>query len=69
MRVPRVATEKAFVYEVSPDGVTYTKFTSSSLTKVTITGQQPGSTIYVRYYAISKNGEGAISQPKSVIVI
>ena len=69
VRVPRSPDEKAFVFEKSLDGITYTKAISSSLTKISITGLQPASTLYVRYYAISKNGESATSQAKSIIVL
>lgn len=69
VRIPRGADEKAFVYEISTDGTTFTKATSSSLTKITISNLQAASTVYIRYYAISKNGEGATSQAKSVIVL
>jgi hypothetical protein len=69
VRVPRGTGEKAFVYEMSADNVSFTKVTSSSLVKITISGRTPGSTLYVRYYSISNNGEGATSQVKSVIVV
>ncbi len=69
VRIPRGTDEKAFVYEISADGATFNKATSSSLTKITISNLQPASTIYIRYYAIGKNGEGAISQVKNVIVV
>lgn len=69
VRVPRGKDEKAFVFEKSSDGVAYSKVTSSSLTKITINGLQTASTVYVRYYAISKNGEGEMSAAKSVIVL
>ena|SRR3989344_5983994 len=69
IRVPRGKNEKAFVYETSSDGATFSKAASSSLTKITINNLIAASTIYVRYYAISKIGESAVSQAKSVIVL
>jgi hypothetical protein len=68
VRVPRREGEKAFAFEVSTDGVSFTKVTSSSVTKVTLSGYTYGSTIHVRYYGISKEGEGEMSQSKSVLV-
>jgi hypothetical protein len=68
--VPRQTGEKAFVYEYSVDGgITWLELISSSLTKVTLSNQTPGSSISVRYYAISKTGKSAYSQIKSAIVV
>ncbi|MCD6066304.1 MAG: hypothetical protein K0S33_1130 [Bacteroidetes bacterium] len=47
VRVPRGIGEKAFVYEMSTDNTGFTKVTSSTLAKITISAQQPGSTLYV----------------------
>ena len=69
VRVPRKTGEKAFVYEYSADGTTWVELTSSSLTKVSLANQTPASTIYVRYYGISKTGKSAYSQSKSAIVL
>lgn len=69
IKVPRGPDEKAFVFEVSTDGTSFTKVKSSTLTKVEISGYTPGSTIYVRYYAINKQGETALSEIKSTIVL
>ena len=69
IKVPRNNNEKAYVYEMSTDNTTFTKITSTSLAKISITGQVPGSTVYVRYYSIGKEGESAMSQPKSIMVI
>jgi hypothetical protein len=69
VRVPRQTDQKAFVFEYSADGATWVDLTSSSLTKVTLANQTPGSNIYVRYYGISKTGKGAYSQTKSAIVL
>ncbi len=69
IRIPRGKDEKAFVFETSTDGIGFSKATSSSLTKVSIAGLTAATTVYVRYYAISKTGEGAVSQAKSVIVL
>jgi hypothetical protein len=68
IRVPRAAGEKAFIFETSTDGVNYSKTGSSSLTKIELSGFTPATTVHVRYYAISKTGDSAISQSKSVIV-
>ena len=68
--VPRQASEKAFVYEYSTDGGnTWLELISSSLSKVTLSNQTPGSNISVRYYSISKTGKGAYSQTKSAIIV
>ena len=67
--VPRQTGEKAFTFESSTDGTTWVEFASSTVTKVTLAGQTPGSTIYIRYYAINKTGKTAYSQSKSAIVI
>ena len=68
--VPRQANEKAFVYEYSTDGGnTWLELISSSLSKVTLSNQTPGSNISVRYYSISKTGKGAYSQVKSAIIV
>jgi hypothetical protein len=69
VRVPRGIGEKAFVYEMSTDNTGFTKVTSSTLAKITISAQQPGSTLYVRYYPISNEGEGPLSQAKSIMVV
>ncbi|MCD6069118.1 MAG: hypothetical protein K0S33_3944 [Bacteroidetes bacterium] len=68
VRVPRREGEKSFVFEVSTDGESFTKVTSNANAKVVLSGYTHGSTIYVRYYAISKDGESEMSQPKSVLV-
>lgn len=70
VRIPRGQDEKAFVFEKSTDGgASFSKAASSSLTKISIGGLQPASTVHVRYYAIGKNGEGAMSQAKYIIVL
>ena len=69
IRVPRQTGEKAFVFESSADGVTWVEFASNSLTKITLSNQVLGSTVYIRFAAISKNGKGAYSQPKSAIIV
>ncbi len=69
VRVPRQTGEKAFVFESSTDNATWVEFTSSTETKVTLSGQTPSSTVYVRYYAINKTGKTPYSQSKSAIVL
>ena len=69
VRVPRQTNEKAFAFEYSTNGTTWQEFTSSSLTKVTLPNQVLGSTVYVRYSPISKNGKGAYSQIKNAIIV
>lgn len=69
IKVPRGPDEKAFVFEASTDGASFTKVKSSTLTKVEISGYTPGSTLYVRYFGINKQGETAISEVKSLIVL
>jgi hypothetical protein len=56
-------------FETSADGITWAEGTSSSLTKTSIKNLTPGSTIYVRYYAIGKDGRGATSSSKNVMVV
>ena len=69
IRVPRQLGEKAFVFESSADGVTWVEFASNSLTKITLPNQALGSTVYIRFAAISKTGKGAYSQAKSAIIV
>ena len=69
IRVPRQTGEKAFIFESSADGITWVEFASSTETKVTLSNQTPGSTVYIRYYAINKTGKSAYSQSKSVIAV
>lgn len=69
VRVPRQTGEKAFVFESSADGHTWVEFACNSLTKVTLPNQVLGSTVNIRYAAISKTGKGAYSQAISVIVV
>jgi hypothetical protein len=69
IRVPRQTDQKAFVFEYSVDGASWVDLTSSTLTKVKLANQTPGSNIYVRYYGITKTGKGAYSQSKSAIVL
>lgn len=69
IKVPRGPDEKAFIYEVSLDGTSFTKVRTSTLTKVTVGGYTPGSTLYVRYHAINKLGETPDSMVKTVIVL
>jgi hypothetical protein len=69
IRVPRQTNEKAFVFESSADGVTWVEFASNSLTKITLPNQTPGSTVFIRFSAISKTGKSAYSQAKSAIIL
>jgi hypothetical protein len=69
VRMPRLVGEKAFVIETSADNLTWTETAMSSLTKVKISNLTPATTLYVRYYAISKTGKGATSQVKTIIVV
>ena len=69
IRVPRQTGEKAFIFESSADSNTWVEFASSTETKVTLSNQTPGSTVYIRYYAISKTGKSAYSQVKSAIAL
>jgi hypothetical protein len=68
IRVPRAIGEKAFIIEKSVDGNTWVEAITSSLTKIKLTGLTPSTTVYIRYYAISKTGKTAASQAKTVIV-
>ena len=69
VRVPRQIGEKAFIYESSADGTTWVEFATGTVTKVTLANQTPGSTVYIRYYAINKTGKSSYSQVKSAIVV
>lgn len=69
VRVPRGKDEKAFVFEISTDGTNFSKLRSSTLTKITIGGYAPGSTISMRYYAIVKTGDTPVSAAKSIMVV
>ena len=69
IRVPRQTGEKAFVFESSADGIAWVEFTLNSLTKITLSNQALGSTVYIRFAAISKTGKGAYSQAKSAIIV
>lgn len=71
IRVPRHTGEAAFRFEYSltNNGNDWQLFTYSSLTKQTLTGQTPASTVYVRYAPISKTGMLAFSAVKSAIVL
>ena len=69
IRVPRQTGEKAFIFESSADGITWVEFASGTETKVRLDNQKPGSTVYIRYYAINKTGKSAYSPAKSAIVL
>ena len=69
IQVPRQAGEKAFVFERSTDGIAWVEVASNSLTKITLSNQALGSTVYIRFVAISKTGKGAYSQPKNAIIV
>ncbi len=69
VRVPRLVTEKAFVIETSADGTTWVQTAMSALTKIKLTGLTVATTLYVRYYAISKAGKGTTSQVKTITVV
>jgi hypothetical protein len=69
VRVPRGEGEKAFIFETSADGNSWTKAGSSSLTKIVLSGFAVASTVNVRYYGITKTGDSDMSQPKSVLVV
>ena len=69
IRVPRQPGEKAFIFESSADGTTWVEFAVGTETKVSLDNQTPGSTVYIRYYAINKTGKSAYSQSKSAIAL
>lgn len=69
IRIPRQASEKAFIFESSVDNITWTEVLFSSNTTVTLSNQTPVTTLYIRYSAISKTGKGAYSQAKTVVVL
>ena len=69
IRIPRLANEKAFVFETSTDNITWAEATSTTLTKTELKSLTPGTTVYVRYYAITKTGKGAYSAAKNAIIV
>jgi hypothetical protein len=69
VRMPRLVGQKAFVIETSTDNSTWTETAMSSLTKLKLSNLVPATTLYIRYYAISKTGKSATSQVKQIIVV
>ena len=69
VRVPRGAGEKAFIFETSTDGVSFVRAGSSALTKVAYSGFTAGTVVHVRYFGITNDGDGIMSQSKSIMVI
>jgi hypothetical protein len=68
-KIPKVANEKAYVFEISTDGTTWSEIISTTVTKTTISGQTPETKIYIRYYAINKTGKTSYSVVKNIIVL
>ena len=69
IRIPRLTDEKAFVFESSTDGTSWTEAIVTTLTKTELKSLAPGSTVYIRYYAISKTGKSVYSTVKNAIII
>jgi hypothetical protein len=58
----------AYEWQYSTDGKTWIALPSTLQAKTTITGLLPGSTMQVKYRALTKTGEGDWSQPLSMMV-
>lgn len=69
IKIPKVTAEKAYVFELSTDGITWTEVAFTTITKTKLTGQPPETKIYIRYYAISKTGKTSYSVVKNIIVL
>ena len=69
IKIPKVTNEKAYVFEISTDGTTWSEIISTTVTKTTISGQTPETKIYIRYYAINKTGKTSYSVVKNIIVL
>jgi hypothetical protein len=69
IRIPRLTDEKAFVFESSTDGTTWLEAITTTLTKTELKSLTPGSTVYIRYYSISKTGKSVYSSIKNTIVV
>lgn len=71
IRVPRAPGDKAFCYQFSTasDPANWQTIGYNSLSKIRHSGQAPGTIILVRYAAIGKNGMGAFSSAKQIMVV
>jgi|GEM_PF-1773033 hypothetical protein len=71
IRVPRHAGDKAFCYQYAlvSDRDNWQNIGFNSLSKIHYSGQVAGTLILVRYAPISKDGLGAFSSAKQIMVI
>jgi hypothetical protein len=69
IRMPKENDERIYILEYSNDGETFSKIKSSAYNRILIRGLVYGTTVYFRYYAIYKDGEGPVSEVRSVIVL
>lgn len=71
IRVPRATAEKAFHYQyaTAADPNTWLDICFSTLSKIQLPNQTPGSIVYVRYASITKDGMGAFSASKQIMAV
>lgn len=71
IRVPRVTADKAFIYQyaLDTDPTNWQLIGYNSLSKIEFNNQTPGTVIHVRYAPIGKNGAGAYSNSKQIMVV
>lgn len=71
IRVPRSEKEKAFCYQYATanDPTNWQNIGFYSLSKVQFPNQTPGAVLHIRYAAIGKEGMGAFSAPKQIMVV
>ena len=71
IRVPRATPEKAFYYQyaTAANPNTWLDICYSSLSKIQLPNQTPGSIVHVRYASITKDGMGAFSASKQIMAV
>jgi hypothetical protein len=67
--VAKSAGRASYDWQVSTDGATWTSLPSTLQARTVITGQKPGSTIFVRHRVVTKTGVGDWSQAASTLVM
>jgi hypothetical protein len=68
--VAKAATGRAsYDWQCSADGVTWTPLPSTLQAHTVLTGQKPGTTVFVRHRAITKTGVGDWGQAVSMLVV
>jgi hypothetical protein len=71
IRVPRGENEKAYCYQyaTAADPENWQNIGFYSLSKVQFPNQTPGAVLHIRYAAIGKDGMGAFSAAKQIMVL